>query len=207
MRLDDLVAGDPVAPLTPERVARLRSILFDKYQADAVLVGPMPGERDAVALFTELIERHPDRIEVRLLYASCLVNSEVRLAHAGDAKRVLQDSSWTRDMTRFQVEKVLDQAPRDSEQSTSARLLLGEALYRSGEWDQARAVFEQIIADYSDRGVNLAPTWDTIGHCQYRKGDYKQAVEAFRKACDITPTRSTGFLSGRRTTTARRLRI
>ncbi len=142
----------------------------------------------AVALFEELIARHTDRFEIRLRYAACLVNSEVRLARSDDPNRVPQDSAWTNDMVRFQVEKVLDQAPRDSEQTLHARLLLTEVLFRSGEWDQARAILEDMVTSYADRGLNLAPYWNTIGHCHWRRGDYKKAVEAFRKACDITPT-------------------
>jgi len=140
-----------------------------------------------VKLFEDLLQRHPVRFDMRLRFAKLIFSSEVRLARKGDATRVLQDSAWAMDLAAFHLEKVLDQAPRDSDDAVEARTWLAEAQFRSGEWDACRATLEYLLSSFSDRRLNLAPGWNSLGHCLYRKGDYKAAAEAFRKAFDLSP--------------------
>ncbi len=142
----------------------------------------------AIHLMGELLEKHPDRYDGRQRFAEWMVAAEVRLARRGDPKRPYQDSAWTMDVVRFHLEKVLDQAPPDSTTAIQARTLLGEVLLRSGEYDRARATFEQLLPQFEGNAVNQAPNWNSIGHCRYRKGEFKEAAEAFRKAYDLAPT-------------------
>ncbi|MGH9868048.1 MAG: FG-GAP-like repeat-containing protein [Candidatus Polarisedimenticolia bacterium] len=141
-----------------------------------------------VELYEQLLQAHPDRYDVRLRYVKWIFSGEVRLARRGDPKRVLQDSAWAMDVARFHLEKAIDQAPARSPASMEARTFLGEVQYRSGEWDAARATFERIIADQQDGSLNVAPAWNSIGHCRWRKGEYAPAADAFRKAFDLMPS-------------------
>ncbi|HEY3176323.1 MAG TPA: FG-GAP-like repeat-containing protein [Candidatus Polarisedimenticolia bacterium] len=141
----------------------------------------------AVKLFEDFLKKHPDRYDVRFRFARMIIDSEMRLMRAGDPSRVYQDSAWAMDLARFHFDKVLDMAPRDSDTAIETRTLLGEIQYRMGEWDAARATFEYLITGYTDRKLDLAPAWNTIGHAMWRKGDYKAAVDAFRKAYDLKP--------------------
>ena len=141
----------------------------------------------AIQLYEALIQHHPDRFDVRLKYAQWLVFAEVRLEREGKGDRVLQDSAWTLDLARHHLEKTIDLAPRASDTAIEARTLLGEVQFRSGEWDAARATFEDLITGYPSRQLDLAPGWNTIGHCHWRQGNYAKAAEAFTKAWDLTP--------------------
>ncbi|HET6372012.1 MAG TPA: tetratricopeptide repeat protein, partial [Candidatus Polarisedimenticolia bacterium] len=142
----------------------------------------------AVELFEDVLKRHPDRFDVRLRFAQTIFRSEIRLKRRGDTTRVYQDSAWAMDLARHHLEKVIDQAPRDSDEAIEARTWLGEALYRSGEWDAARAVFEYLITGFPEKNLNLGPAYTTIGHTLWRKGSFAAAAEAFRKARDLNPT-------------------
>jgi len=141
-----------------------------------------------IELYESLLKRFPDRFDLRLSFAQTIFSGEVRLPRAGDAKRVYQDSAWAMDLARFHLEKVIDQAPRDSDNAIEARTWLGEVQYRMGEWDACVATFQHLLTGYPGRGLDLAPAWTTIGHCYWRKKDFKSAVDAFRKAYDLSPT-------------------
>jgi tetratricopeptide (TPR) repeat protein len=141
-----------------------------------------------VSLYDDLVKVFPERHELRLEFARTILNSEVRLARTGIPGRPLQDSGWAMDLARFQLEKAIDLAPRDSDASIEARTLLGEVLLRSGEWDASRATFEELIRSYPDRGLDLAPAWETIGHTQMRTGDFRGAAAALRKAQELKPS-------------------
>ncbi len=142
----------------------------------------------ATALFEELLDRHPSRYEVRLRYAACLMNSEIRVSRRADPSRVLQDSAWTLDLVRFHVEKAIDQAPVDSEDALTARSLLADVLFRGGEFEQARGIFRYLIGEFGERGLDMELAWSTIGHAYYREEKYLEAVEPLRKAVDVSPT-------------------
>ncbi|MFQ5844369.1 MAG: FG-GAP-like repeat-containing protein, partial [Planctomycetota bacterium] len=144
-----------------------------------------PGK--AMDLYESLLERHPDRYDIRFRYARWLVLSEVRLARRGGEERVLQDSAWTMDLARRHLRKVIDGAPPGSDAAIEARTMLGEVQFRSGAWEAARATFARLISGYPDRQLKLAPAWNTVGHCHYRQGRYEAAARAFRKACDLDP--------------------
>ncbi len=150
----------------------------------------IPGHFDpgrSIALFEELIARHPDRPELRLRYALWLKDSDVRLARAGDPNRVLQDSAWTYDVIRFHIEKAIDLVPEGSESMLQARMLLARILLESGEYDAALAAFEGLIPAFAERDLNAGSVWDWIGHCLYRSKQYKKAPAAFIKAHDLSP--------------------
>src|SRR5262249_3895281 len=131
-----------------------------------------------IALFEGLLKSYPSRFDLRLWYAQNIVSSEIRLKRDIDPKRVLQDSGWALELARYHFEKVIDQAPRDSDAAIDARTGLAEIQYRSGEWDAARASYEYLITSFPDRKMNFAAAWDSVGHCHYRKGDYKAAADA-----------------------------
>jgi len=141
-----------------------------------------------ISLYEDLLRRFPDRFDLRFSFVQMIFSSEVRLPKAGDPTRVYQDSAWAMDLARFHLEKVIDQAPHDSNESIEARTLMGELQYRMGEWDASIATFQQLINGFPGRRLDFAPAWNTIGHCSWRKKDYKSAVEAFRKAFDLAPT-------------------
>ncbi len=141
----------------------------------------------ATSLFEQLIERHPDRFEIRLSFAACLTNSEIRVARRADPNKVLQDSAWTQDLIRFHSEKAIDQVPVNSESAVVARTMLAEAQFRMGEFDAARSINEYLIQEYGGKGLDLGHAWETIGHCYYKKGKYKEAAQAFRAAHDAKP--------------------
>ncbi|HKY32710.1 MAG TPA: FG-GAP-like repeat-containing protein [Candidatus Polarisedimenticolia bacterium] len=162
-----------------------------RFQLAEALGYRWPGTFDpdrAVTLFEEVLRRNPDRYEIRLRYAQWIIEAEIRLARKGDPDRVLQDSAWGMDVARAHLEKVLDIAPRDSDAAIQARTLLGEVQFRSGEWDAARATLEYLMQAYPGRRLNMAPAWNTIGHCRYRKKEYRQAAEAFVKAHELAPS-------------------
>lgn len=193
------VARENRTPLRPaidalEKALRLDpSRDFVRVQLAEVYGQRIPGSfqpEAAIRLYEELIKRHPDSPEAHLNLATWLITAEIRLARTGDPHRVLQDSAWTMDLARFHLEKAIDMAPRESDTSIEARTFLGEVQFRSGEWDAARAIYEQLIAQLSQRGgsANLAPAWNTIGHCRWRRKQYTGALEAFRKAYDLTPS-------------------
>jgi hypothetical protein len=138
-----------------------------------------------VSLFEELVRDHPDRHEIRLVYGRMLLTSEVRLARPGDPRRPLQDSANAMDVARFQFQKAIDLAPRDSDASIEARTLLGEVQFRSGEWDAARATFEDLMRDFPVRGLDFAPAWETIGHTFLRQRRMPEAAEALRRAVEM----------------------
>ena len=142
----------------------------------------------SMEIIEDLLKRSPDRFDVRLRYAQWILTAEVRLARKGDPARVLQDSGWGMDLARFQLEKVLDMAPRDSDAAIEARSLLGEIQFRSGEWDAARATMEYLLSSYESRQLNVAPIWETIAHTFWRQARYKEAAGAFRKAYDLVPS-------------------
>jgi tetratricopeptide (TPR) repeat protein len=142
-----------------------------------------------VSLFEDLITAFPDRPEVRLAFGRSILTSEVRMKRKEDhPTRTLQDSAWAMDVARFHLDKAIDLAPAGSDTSIDSRSLLGEVLFRSGEWDAAQALFEDLIRSYPDRGLDLAPAWETIGHCHWRRGEFEKAAAAFRTAFDINPS-------------------
>ncbi|HKY32712.1 MAG TPA: FG-GAP-like repeat-containing protein [Candidatus Polarisedimenticolia bacterium] len=149
-----------------------------------------------VALFDEMIGAHPDRPELRVQYARALITAEVRLSKAGDPSRVLQDSAWTMDVARFHLEKAIDGAAPGTPMAVEARTLLAEVQLRSGEWDAARATFESLLASDAGRQLNRAIAFETIGHCRWRKGEHREAVEAFRRslAVSVRPSAQWGLL-------------
>ena len=58
-RLSKLAAGKQIDPVDQAELAEMRALLIDKYQAEAAIVGPMPGEAEAVRLFTRIYGRSP----------------------------------------------------------------------------------------------------------------------------------------------------
>ncbi|HZI93281.1 MAG TPA: CRTAC1 family protein [Patescibacteria group bacterium] len=142
-----------------------------------------------VSLFEDLLKQYPTRFDLRLWYAQNILGSEIRMKRENDPKRVLQDSGWAMELARFHLEKVIDQAPRDSDAAIDARTALAEIQYRSGEWDAARTNYEYLINGFPGRHMNYAAAWNSVGHCHYRKGvDFKAAAEAFKKAWDMSPS-------------------
>jgi len=155
----------------------------------------LPGSFDPEAtadLYEALIKAHPDRTDFRLQFVQWLFKSEVRTRRAGDPNRVYQDSAWSMDLARLNLEKIIDQSPRSSAIGIEARSLLAEVQFRMGEWADVRATFGDLIAQLGTEApseqVNLAPAWNTIGHSWWREGNYPKAAEAFRKACEIQPS-------------------
>src|SRR5688572_11293074 len=139
-----------------------------------------------VALFEELVTALPDRPDLRLTYGHTLLTSEVRMRRKGDhPTRTLQDSAWAMDVARHHLEKAIDLAPQGSNTAIDARSLLGEVLFRSGEWSAAQAIFEDLIRTVPDRGLDLAPAWETIAHCQYRKEEFEKSAASFKTAFDL----------------------
>lgn len=156
------------------------------------LVSTFKPER-AVELFEQALKNMPDRYDIRFRFAHMIFDSEMRLSRRGDPTRVVQDSAWAMDLARFHLEKVIDVAPRDSDTAIEARTLLGEVQFRMGEWDSCVATFQYLLTGFPTRELDLAPGWDTIGHCLWRKGDFKGSAEAFRKAFDLKPTLQTQY--------------
>jgi len=140
-----------------------------------------------VELFEKTIAAHPERYDIRLRFAQLLLRAEVRLSIDGDPTRTLQDSAWTMDLARLHLEKAIDTAPRESDIAIESRTLLGEVQFRMGEWDAAKGTFEYLLTAFPDRKLNLAPAWNSLGHCEYRKKNYKAAAEAFTRAYDLNP--------------------
>ena len=140
----------------------------------------------AVGHYEWVLARQPARYDVRLKYARWLISSEIRIAQTGKG-RVLQDSAWTMDLARHHLEKVIDAAPRASDAAIEARSLLAEVQFRSGEWREARATLQHLIEGFPERNLDLAPAWNTIGHCLWREGNAAKGAEAFRRAWEIRP--------------------
>ncbi|MFQ5765999.1 MAG: FG-GAP-like repeat-containing protein, partial [Rhodospirillales bacterium] len=144
-----------------------------------------------VELFEQLLSHHPSQGRLRLRYARWLVYGEIRLERTGaglGASRVYQDSAWAMDKARALLREAIGLSARASNTAIEARTLLAEVQFRSGAWDAALATLKQLISGFPERHLNLASAWNTAGHCQYRKGDFKAAAESFRKAIDLKPT-------------------
>jgi hypothetical protein len=128
------------------------------------------------------------------MFGRMLLTSEVRLVRPGDPRRPLQDSGWAMDLARFQFQKAIDLAPRESDASIEARTLLGEVQFRSGEWDATRATFEELMRDFPRRGLDFAPAWETIGHALLRQKRMAEAAEALRRSVELGPSNARRFV-------------
>jgi tetratricopeptide (TPR) repeat protein len=188
-----LASGGPLREAMSEMEKALRLDPFRDYvrlqMAEAYGL-KIPGHFDpdkTISLFEELIQRHPERPEIRLRFALWLKDSDVRLSRADDPNRVLQDSSWTYDVIRFHIEKAIDLVPEGSETMLQARMLLARILLDSGEYVAARAAFESLLPAFEERGANPGDLLNWIGHCLYRAEQYEKAAAAFSKAQELQP--------------------
>lgn len=67
-----------------------------------------------------------------------------------------------------------------------ARFNVADALYKSGKFDEARAIYEQLGADV--RSPLAAPSRYNLGNTLYQKQDYAGAVRSYRDALRLTPS-------------------
>jgi Ca-activated chloride channel family protein len=66
-----------------------------------------------------------------------------------------------------------------------ARFNLGDALYKSGKFDEAKAIYEPLAADA--RSPLAAPARHNLGNTLYQKQDYPGAIRAYRDALRLSP--------------------
>jgi Ca-activated chloride channel homolog len=67
-----------------------------------------------------------------------------------------------------------------------ARFNLADALYKSGQLDEAKAIYEQLSADA--RSPLAGPSRYNLGNTLYQKQDYAGAVRSYRDALRLTPS-------------------
>jgi Ca-activated chloride channel family protein len=65
------------------------------------------------------------------------------------------------------------------------RFNVADALYKSGQLDEAKAIYEQLAVD--GRSPLAAPSRYNLGNTLYQKQDYAGAVRAYRDALHLTP--------------------
>jgi len=62
-------------------------------------------------------------------------------------------------------------------------LHLAEGLIANAKWDEARLVYQQVLAEHPDN----PQAWYGLGRVQMAKGDHARAAESYAKACDLFP--------------------
>jgi tetratricopeptide (TPR) repeat protein len=130
---------------------------------------------ETVRLYEEMLRRLPGMFAINLKIAQWVFKAEVRCVQR-------------------QLEAVLKSAPAGSPAAIEARTLMAEVHFRMGRWEAARSILEELIAEFQGKertlGVNLAPAWNSLGHCFFREKKYPEAARAFRKAFDMAPSLS-----------------
>ncbi|HZJ69925.1 MAG TPA: VWA domain-containing protein, partial [Planctomycetota bacterium] len=150
-----------------------------------------------LALVLPLPERRPlfDRI-ARVAAAVLLMLLNVAPARAESKVRdelLLRPSRLTAEGRRQYAEgndpKAVDafnQAAAARPGDARARFNVADALYKSGKFDEARAIYEQLGADV--RSPLAGPSRYNLGNTLYQKQDYAGAVRSYRDALRLTPS-------------------
>lgn len=95
--------------------------------------------------------------------------------------KVNKDGS-SMEKSRQILEKALLMKPGDPD----ALFSLGILHSRKGECDKAIETFYQVLKATSESGL-LADTYNNIGRCQYKKRQYKKALQAFSRGIEEDP--------------------
>ena len=63
-------------------------------------------------------------------------------------------------------------------QSASQRMKKADSLYFAQDWSGAKPIYNALLSDTSTNGV----AWNRLGFCNYNTGDYKDALNDYKKA-------------------------
>ncbi len=151
-------------------------------------VGLYEPER-VIDLIEGILRDSPAETGIRLRYATWLIMSEVRLSVPGKEGKVTKDSSWTLDVARFNLERVIDEAPADSEMAAAAHLMMADVLMKLGCWPEALQEAKLFMARYPnvplERGTQAL---SILAQSQMRLGLYNEAIETYRRWHDLEPS-------------------
>jgi tetratricopeptide (TPR) repeat protein len=156
----------------------------------------------AIRLYEGILKDRPEQVDVRLQYATWLTVGEVRLGYTvfqpegagatatlGKERRVTMDSAWTMDAARFQLEKVLDQVPPESELAAAAHLMMANVLMKSGAWIESVREADLVLTRHP--GLPPERRVQALGFkatALYRQERYRESLAVAREAYDLSPT-------------------
>ncbi len=157
-----------------------------------VLHIPLPNHFDsgrAIELYEGVLKERPELSDVRLRYATWLATADVRLVVKGKAGRVSQDSSWTMESARRQLEIVIDTVPADSPQAAVAHAMIANILMHLGQWPESVRECDLVLDRHPDLSTEKrADLLWTKGQSLYRQGLYRDAIATYRAQYDLLPS-------------------
>jgi Ca-activated chloride channel family protein len=170
-----------------------REYAYRKKERFQIPLGVALGSLAIALVFPVPRRRRAKRAAVETTAAIVLLAFAAPAAHAGQTDEVLLKPKRLTATGRKQYEqgnhpeslKQFEQAEKMRPDDPRARFNLADALYKSGRFDEAAALFRSLAAD--EKGSLAGPSRFNLGNTLFEKKDYPGAIQAYRDALRVVP--------------------